>query len=523
MTQESRTIFEDGPHLPELKKRSLTGIRSLTLRQIASKAVFLIGSIVLARLLAPSVFGVFAIVTFAMAFFSTLGDVGIGASLIQKKEEPTEEELSTLFWLQQILVGLVVAAAAAAAPFLTTAYPSLPPAAPWLLRAMALSFAFTALKTIPSILLERKLRFGPIALIDITENVVFQGTAISMAALGFGVWSLVAASIGKGFTGALLFYIISPWRPRARFDIRAVKKLLRFGLPFQGNTLLNFVKSAVTPLFVGIYAGASAVGYLNWARTFATAPLMISESFARVAFPAFSRLQARKDILADAVERSMRSMTMVMFPAALIMAALAPQAVRIIFTGKWLPAIWAFYFYAAAPLFAGIAMPLYSGILSLGKATILLKLSALLVLLEWGLGVPMVLLFGFTGLAAANPVISAFFVYLYLRVLWSEGVHVRIFTNVKWQSAAALTAGLLVKLFACRLSLNIFTLALFYGGGWVIFVGFLRAANADVLGEFTDYVFTALGLGKEKDASPDPETSEFSPEEKKTAERAANA
>src|SRR5512147_1620667 len=92
----------------ELKKKSLTGIGSLMGRQFLVYGVMFVGNIVLARILLPQTFGIYAIVTFIVQFFSTFSDVGIGAALIQKKDELTEVELSTLFWLQQILASAIV-------------------------------------------------------------------------------------------------------------------------------------------------------------------------------------------------------------------------------------------------------------------------------------------------------------------------------------------------------------------------------------------------------------------------------
>src|SRR5512141_2256112 len=99
-----------------LKKKSLTGIGTLLKRQIFVTGIAFIGNIALARILAPQMFGIYAIVAFVVQFFSIFSDVGIGAALIQKKEELTDEETSTLFWLQQILALAVVIATFVSSP-----------------------------------------------------------------------------------------------------------------------------------------------------------------------------------------------------------------------------------------------------------------------------------------------------------------------------------------------------------------------------------------------------------------------
>ncbi|MBF8258742.1 MAG: undecaprenyl-diphospho-oligosaccharide flippase, partial [Actinobacteria bacterium] len=102
--------------LAEVKEKSLAGVGSLFRRQLVIKTVFFLGNVLLARILAPQVFGIYAIVAFVVQFFSTFGNVGLGAALIQKKGELSGEELSTAFWFQQMLVGVVAVLIVLTAP-----------------------------------------------------------------------------------------------------------------------------------------------------------------------------------------------------------------------------------------------------------------------------------------------------------------------------------------------------------------------------------------------------------------------
>ncbi|HEU0265205.1 MAG TPA: oligosaccharide flippase family protein, partial [Geobacterales bacterium] len=402
-------VADEKDDFQRLKKKSLAGMGALFVRQVLVKVIFFAGNIVLARMLAPQIFGIYAIVSFVVQFFSTFGDVGIGAALIQKKGELSREELSTTFWLQQMLVWLVVGVAVLIAPLVLKVYPTLPPVGVWLIRAMAVSFLFSSLKTIPAILMERNIDFKRIAWVDITENLAFQAVAITGAFLGFEAWSFILAAITRALLGAVIIYVLSPWRPSFHYRFESVKGLVRFGLPYQGNQILSFTKDAVTPLFVGAYAGAAAVGYVNWARNFAFAPLIISESFGRVAFPAFSRLQHDKELLARTVERSIRMMTLVMFPIMASMIALGPELIHVVFTDKWMPGLYSFYFFCMSPIAIGVSLPLYCSILALGRSYILLIMSALLIIFEWSLGVTFVLMYGFVGAALTQLIIVPLF------------------------------------------------------------------------------------------------------------------
>lgn len=470
-----------------LKKKSLKGMSALFVRQVLVKVIFFAGNIVLARLLAPEIFGIYAIVQFVVQFFSTFGDVGIGAALIQKKGELSQEELSTTFWLQQMLVWIVVGAVVLAAPLVLKVYPTLPPVGVWLIRTMAVCFLFSSLKTIPAILMERNIDFNRIAWVDITENLVFQAVAISCAYLGYGVWSFVAAAIMRSFMGAALIYAISSWRPGFHYRFESVKGLVRFGLPYQGNQILNFTKDAVTPLFVGAYAGAAAVGYLNWARNFAFAPLMISETFGRVAFPVFSKLQDDKELLARTIERSIRMVTLVMFPITAIMIALGPEVTHLVFTDKWRPGIVAFYFYCTSPFVIGIMLPLYSAILSLGRSEILLKMASVLLMLEWGMGIPLVLTLGFTGVSITQPVVALIFFMIYRRILISHKVTPAVFINILPQLVSSVVVVVSLKFVATLLPVNFVSLFALCILGTIVYGGVVWLAKKEMILEFIEY------------------------------------
>lgn len=480
--------------LAEIKQKSLAGVGSLARRQLIIRTIFFVGNVLLARILAPQVFGIYDIVTFIVLFFSTFGDVGLGAALIRKKGTLSQAELSTTFWVQQALVFTVAGIIFTAAPLSLKVYPSLPPVGVWLIRAMATSFILMSLKSVPAIILERNLDFNKIAWVDIAENLVYQASAIICALSGLGVWSFIIAALVRGITGVSLMYLISPWRPSAQYEFSQIKESIRFGLPYQLNGILNFMKDAVTPLFVGAYAGATAVGYVNWARTLAFAPLLFSASFERVAFPTFSKIREDKALLARTIERSIRNMTLLMFPITVMMIALGPEIVRIVFTNKWMPGLGAFYWYCTSPLIIGIMLPMYSAILALGKSKILLKMTFVLLCLEWGLGVPFVITFGFTGIAMNQPVIAFFFFIIYRSVLKSDGIRLSIFSQIQWQFGLAIGAGALVKVFAAHVHLTLLTLPVVFLSGCGLFAASMYFTQRETAEEFKNYALTVVGI-----------------------------
>jgi O-antigen/teichoic acid export membrane protein len=454
-----------------LKAKSLSGIGSLAIRQVILRGVYFLSMIILAHLLTPESFGLYAIIVFILQFFSTFGDVGLGAALIQKKGELTQEELSTTFWLQQAVVWLVSLVVLIFAPFATLLYPQLGSAGVWMIRVIVASFVIASLKTVPAILFEREVRFDRIARVDVVECLSFHGLAVLFAYLGMGVWSFVYAAIVRSILGVVTMSLISTWRPALIFKPSCVADLIHFGVPYQANNVLAFIKDAVTPLFVGTYAGPAAVGYVNWARTFAFAPLMISEVFGRVAFPVFSRIQEDRQRLARTIEQSMRIMTLVLFPITILLIAMAPQLIHVVYTDKWLPALRAYYFYCTSPLMIGIMLPMYSAILSLGKSMILLRMTVILLFLEWGLGVSFVMSSGFNGIAYSQPIITGIFFVIYLKCLKRQNIVLRFVANLLPQLYIAVCSGVITWLIIRQMQDGLLTVVMcgFFGIGLYAF------------------------------------------------------
>src|SRR5262245_385047 len=102
------------------------GVALLILRTVLLQLTVLGGNVVLARALDPGHFGVFAIVQFALSFFAFFGDAGLGGALVQKKEEPSQRELSSVFCLQLLIVAVLMAAVFAFAAVLRDIWPALP-------------------------------------------------------------------------------------------------------------------------------------------------------------------------------------------------------------------------------------------------------------------------------------------------------------------------------------------------------------------------------------------------------------
>ncbi|HYP38942.1 MAG TPA: oligosaccharide flippase family protein [Chloroflexia bacterium] len=400
-----------------LQQRAARGAVLISGLSLFQRLVTLPASIVLARVLTPTDYGIYAITGFIVAFFSIFSNVGFGAALIQQNEPPSREDLTTTFTVQMALVCGLTAIGFLIAEPASQAY-QLSEEGVWLIRVLLLSLPLSLLRTIPALLLERELRFGRVSIIEAVETFSFYGTAVTLALLDFGTWSFIWATIVRGALGVGVALVLSPWRPGIGFSRSVAERLIRFGLPYQLRLALTFFRDALTPTVLGLLLGAAAVGYINWAFAFALLPVLLTGPLGRVMFPAISRAQNDPSLLKNMIERSLRLSAIVFFPVSFLMIGAAPEIVRYIYTEKWAPALPAFYLFSVSiwpgALLATLAFNVFNG---MGHSKLALYLIILYGALDWLIGVPLVLWLGFNGIAVGAALVAYIMVPVVARTL----------------------------------------------------------------------------------------------------------
>jgi len=207
--------------------------------QVAANVFQLLSNIVLARLLLPADFGTYDICGFFIGIGVLLGDAGLGASLIRKSEEPTPDEYGSILVANLAVGATLTCGFLAAAPLLARLY-GLQGSAVWVLMALAPNYLINSLKTYPMIRLERDLRFGKLARIDVIVLVLKQSAAVILALSHFGVWALVLANVAGSALGVALAFMVLPGLPPLRFSKRIFMPLLTFGAKVQAITVVAF-------------------------------------------------------------------------------------------------------------------------------------------------------------------------------------------------------------------------------------------------------------------------------------------
>lgn len=200
----------DIPASGDFKRKSVRGGAANVFGQGVGMALQIGTTIVLARLLSPTDYGLQAMVVTLTSFFSLFKDAGLNIAAIQR-QTLTHEQTSTLFWINAALGSLLTIVVAAMAPLLARFYKD--PRLLGLTVACSTVFLFSGLAVQHRALLDRSMRFTSSVKIDILSCTVGSIVAISMAGLGFGYWSLICQTISISMVGAVAVWIATPWLP----------------------------------------------------------------------------------------------------------------------------------------------------------------------------------------------------------------------------------------------------------------------------------------------------------------------
>lgn len=394
-------------------QRSIHGVFALVTRTLFIQIVGFIVNFLLTIYLSPSVFGVYFVVTAVIAFLAYFSDIGLAAALIQKKESLTNEDLKTTFTIQQLLVISACAVALLLTPFLVRFY-RLDQQGFFLLISLIIAFFLSSLKTIPSILLERNLRFEKLVIPQIVETLAFNLVALFFAIKGYGVMSFAYAVLARGIFGLIAIYIISPWRITLGFSLPTAKRLLSYGIPFQANSFLALIKDDLLIAYIGKVLPLAQVGYIGFAQKWAFTPLrLIADNIIRIAFPSFARLQHDSFHLGRAIEKSLFALVFFIFPSVVGLSLLAPTFIVIIPKyHKWEPALISLALFGINAALSAISTPLTNVLNAVGKIKVTLYLMIFWTIATWVATPLAIYWFGFNGFAGVSAFISLSVVFV---------------------------------------------------------------------------------------------------------------
>jgi PST family polysaccharide transporter len=298
-----------------------------------SKSSTLVMTMVLARLLAPSDFGLFALALVILNLFDYLRDLGVAAALVQRGDRwsrlaPTGLTLSVVFG------ALLAAACALLAPSIAGLLGNR--ALSELVRVLAVGLLVGSTATLPLALLRRRLDFRGRMIPELAGAVAKMVVSIGFAYSGAGVWSLVWGQLTAAAVTTTLYWAVSRPEPRFGFDYQVARSLLGFGLPVTSIGLLSFVVYSLPTAVIGRLRGSEELGLYSLAyRLPELLVLALCVVVGEVLFSALSRVQDDRPALARRYLSAVAVVMALVAPIGLGMAAVAPDLIVVLYGERY--------------------------------------------------------------------------------------------------------------------------------------------------------------------------------------------
>ena len=338
-----------------------------------SKALNLVTVSILAHLLTPGLFGVVALATLAIDYISILNDLGLGAALVQRRENI--DEASNIAFTFNLLIGIFLTilivlispdvAVFFHAPTLTT-----------ILRWLGLGFTVNALGSVHKARLQRDLRFGKKLIPELGNTLIKGGLSIGLAFMGYGAWSLVYGQLAGMSISAVLLWIVVPWRPRLLIRSPISGQLFRYGFSVMMDRAFTVFADSFDYLLIGRFFNTAALGIYTLAYRLPDLLILNTLSvLAAVFFPAFSSIQNQQDVLRKSFLSTTRYVQLLVTPLCLGIFVAADPIIRLIFGEQWLQSIPIMQVLSLYTLALSVGFHVGDIYKAVGRPDILLKIS----------------------------------------------------------------------------------------------------------------------------------------------------
>lgn len=368
-------------------------------------------SIILARLLDPSHYGVIAIVTIFITIANVFVSDGFGNALIQKKEADSLDFSSVLYFnlvLSFVLYGVLFFIAPFISAFYGAGYEILTP----VIRVLGLRLILSAINSVQQAYISRKMIFKKFFWATLIGTVVSGIVGIFMAYNGFGVWALVAQYLTNTTLDTIVLqFVLNKWPVKA-FSWDRIKGLINYGYKVLLTSLIITGYQEVRALIIGKLYSSEDLAYYDKGKQFPNLIVTnINTSIGAVIFPKMSQIQDEKEKVKAITRSSVQYSSYVMTPLMLGLAAIAPNFVTVLLTEKWLPCVPLLQLFCFFYVFQPIQTANTQATKALGRSDLTLKLEIFRDIIQLSVLV-VVMWISVDAIVVSMAVMSFFFVFV---------------------------------------------------------------------------------------------------------------
>lgn len=342
------------------------------LERCGAQGVSFVVSIILARLLDPTVYGTVALVNVFTAILEVFITHGLGTALIQKKDAD-DLDFSTAFYFNVAVCLFLYAGMFFAAPLIAKFYnrPELTP----LVRVLSLTIVISGVKNIQHAYVARQMQFKRFFFATLGGTIGAAVIGIFLAYKGFGVWAIVAQSLFNHTVDTIILWITVKWRPKWKFSFARLKILYSYGWKLLVSALLDKGYTELRSLIIGKMYAPESLAFYNKGQHFPNSIVSnINSSIDSVLLPSMSRAQDSKARVKSMTRRAIKTSSYLMMPLMMGLAVCATPLIDLLLTAKWLPCVMYMRIFCFTCAFHTIHTANLNAIKAMGRSDLFLKL-----------------------------------------------------------------------------------------------------------------------------------------------------
>ena len=323
--------------MTSIKQRTIAGLKWSTAERFSSQGIRFIISIIIARLLSPADYGIIGMIMIFIEISGVFVGGGFSSALIRKQNR-TDADLSTVFYYNIAVSLFFYFLLFVTAPLIADFYDSeiITP----IIRVVGLNVIIGAFSAIQSTILNIKIDFKTQTKISLIALLLSGSIGITMALMGYGVWTLVVQTLVQTLISSILLWFFIKWKPQKIFSINSFKELFGYGSKLMLSGLIDSIYRNIYQVIIGKLFTKSDLGYFTRAKGLTQLPSSnITSVIQRVTFPILSEMQDDKKQLETNYRKLLKMSAFVIFPLMLLLCALSKPLIEILLTEKWLPAV----------------------------------------------------------------------------------------------------------------------------------------------------------------------------------------
>lgn len=386
--------------MENIGKKIATGVAYNSIARILIILVQGITSILLARILSSSDYGIVTFAAIFVSFLSQFSDFGLGSALVQKKDI-SQSILNTAFTMRNAVAFMLVLIAVVISFIVPHFfdYPNIE----WVIRLLALNFILNSMGFVSAALLKREMNFQGTNIAILISTVAGAAVSITMAYMGYGFWSLVWSNILSSAVYVIAIKFLKPCKLHYEFNKDAAHDMWRFGSYVLISGLLTYTLFNGANFIVGAVQGAVALGYFSLALDWGTkVPTMLSQTVLSVLFPAFSKLRDDEEKLKTTYLESVKYIAFFSILVNMTLLCISEDFLRVVLgngTDKWMPALKCFRILCLYGIVRAILEPIGNVIMAFGKTRVLFKANFFAAVIQALLLYPALKWYGIEGVA----------------------------------------------------------------------------------------------------------------------------